>query len=113
MGDTFKYVFNEQVVANGAITVNADHQYLLGPTAVGEFIIGQSRCATTAATFPTTTVAAGSNGGAAATAAPAGGLAKTGRTTGWLVALGLTLIYGGLTATRLGRRRLRASADER
>jgi len=86
VGDTFKYVFNEQIVANGAITVNAAHQYLLGPTAVGELIIGQSRCATTATAFSTTTTAAaGSGGGAAAAAAPAGVWPRpVGLRGGWL-----------------------------
>ncbi len=45
VGDTYRYVFNEQIVnADGSITVNAAHQYLLGPTALGELIIGQSVC---------------------------------------------------------------------
>lgn len=43
VGDTFRYVFNEQIVnPNGSLTVNAAHLYLLGPTAVGELVIGQS-----------------------------------------------------------------------
>jgi len=43
--DSIRYVFNEQTVnPDGSITVNAAHQYLLGPTAVGDVIIGQSRC---------------------------------------------------------------------
>jgi hypothetical protein len=49
VGDSFKYVFNEQVVhADGSITVNAGHEYLLGPTAKGDLIFGQVRCARTA-----------------------------------------------------------------
>ncbi|MDQ6838199.1 MAG: hypothetical protein M3137_07700, partial [Actinomycetota bacterium] len=48
--EEFRYVFNEQVVdPDGSITVNAAHEYLLGPTAIGELIIGQSRCGVDAA----------------------------------------------------------------
>jgi hypothetical protein len=47
--DSFRYVFNEQVVnPDGSITVNAAHEYFLGPTAVGELIVGQSVCGVTA-----------------------------------------------------------------
>jgi hypothetical protein len=43
--DNFRYVFNEQTVnPDGSITVNAAHEHLLGPTAVGDLIIGQSVC---------------------------------------------------------------------
>ncbi len=43
--DNFRYVLNEQITnPDGSITVNAIHQYLLGPTAVGELIIGQVVC---------------------------------------------------------------------
>lgn len=56
VGDTFRYVFNEQTVnADGSITVNAAHQYLLGPTAVGDLIIGQAVCGVTATAATTTT----------------------------------------------------------
>ena len=49
VGDSFRYVFNEQIVnSDGSLTVNAAHQYFLGPTAVGELIIGQSVCGVTA-----------------------------------------------------------------
>lgn len=42
-GDSFRAVFNEQTVqADGSITVDAVHLYLLGPTAVGEVVIAQS-----------------------------------------------------------------------
>lgn len=48
--DFFSYVFNEQIVnPDGSITVNAAHEYLLGPTAVGDVIVGQSVCGVTAA----------------------------------------------------------------
>lgn len=46
--DSFRYVFNEQVVGpDGSITVNAGHQYLIGPIAVGDVILGQSVCGVT------------------------------------------------------------------
>ncbi|MGI9121128.1 MAG: hypothetical protein ACR2G7_13585 [Acidimicrobiales bacterium] len=49
VGDSFRYVFNEQIMEDeGSITVNAGHLYLLGPIALGEAIVGQSRCSTTA-----------------------------------------------------------------
>ena len=48
VGDSFRYVFNEQIRnPDGSITVNAAHQYFLGPTAVGDLIIGQSVCGVT------------------------------------------------------------------
>lgn len=43
-GDSFRAVFNEQTIdADGSITVNAVHLYLLGPTAVGDVVIAQSQ----------------------------------------------------------------------
>ena len=45
VGDNYRIVFNEQIAnADGTLTVNAAHMYLLGPIAVGELIIGQSVC---------------------------------------------------------------------
>ena len=45
VGDRFRYVFNEQVRnPDGSITVYAAHQYLLGPTAIGDLYIGKSEC---------------------------------------------------------------------
>ncbi|MBA3268189.1 MAG: hypothetical protein H0T70_08010 [Acidimicrobiia bacterium] len=52
--DNFRFVFNEQFVSGNTITVNAAHEYLLGPTAIGELIIGHSVCNATV-TAPTTT----------------------------------------------------------
>lgn len=44
-GERFRIVFNQQMVdADGTRTVNAVHQYLLGPIAVGEMVIAQSIC---------------------------------------------------------------------
>lgn len=46
--DHFHVVFNEQISnPDGSLTVNAVHEFLDGPTAVGEVIIGQVRCAAT------------------------------------------------------------------
>ena len=45
VGDHFRYVFNEQVRnPDGSITIYAAHQYLLGPTAIGDLYIGKSEC---------------------------------------------------------------------
>jgi hypothetical protein len=45
VGDSYRIVFNEQSVnADGSVTVNAAHMYLLGPTAVGDMVIGSSTC---------------------------------------------------------------------
>ena len=56
--DTFRYVFNEQTLnADGSITVNAAHQYLLGPAAIGDLIIGRSVCGVTGTTPPPDTTA--------------------------------------------------------
>jgi hypothetical protein len=89
VGDTFRYVFNEQIKnADGSITVNAAHQYLLGPTAVGEVIVGQSRCGITAAST--------SGSGGQGTAAGSGsGLASTGAAITVFVAFALLLVVGG------------------
>ena len=96
VGDTFRYVFNEQVrSADGSITVNAAHLYLLGPTAVGELIIGQSRCGITAATG-----SGGSGGGGTQTAAGSGNaLATSGGPFAVFLAVALMLLVGGCTTT--------------
>ncbi|MEJ7845942.1 MAG: choice-of-anchor P family protein, partial [Acidimicrobiales bacterium] len=45
VGDSFTYIFNEQIQnPDGSITVNAAHLVLGGPLAFGDVIIGQSRC---------------------------------------------------------------------
>lgn len=50
VGDRFRAVFNEQIRnADGSITVNAYHLYMLGPFARGEMIVGSSTCGTTPA----------------------------------------------------------------
>lgn len=42
--ESFKFVFNEQSTSNGVLTVNAVDEYLMGPTAKGNLIIGQVTC---------------------------------------------------------------------
>ena len=98
VGDTFRIVFNEQETSAGSITVNAVHLRLLGPVAVGELIVGQSRCSLTASS------GAGTGSGQAA----GGGVAKTGTETAGITALALNLIVAGWTVTLWsGRRRWR------
>jgi hypothetical protein len=48
VGDTFRYIFNEQVInPDGSITVYAGHLRLLGPTAVGDLYWGKAECGVT------------------------------------------------------------------
>ena len=105
VGDSFRYVFNEQIVKDGAITVNAAHQILLGPTAVGDLVIGQSRCATNDTALSTTDAdpVTGSGDVSARRGGTAtGGLARTGGDAGRLVGLGLAFVALGWLAIRLG-----------
>ncbi|MDP1805547.1 MAG: hypothetical protein Q8K72_10305, partial [Acidimicrobiales bacterium] len=54
--DNFEFIFNEQIVnPDGSITVRAAHQRFLGPTAVGDLILGEVVCGVTTALAPTTT----------------------------------------------------------
>lgn len=94
VGDSFRLVLNEQTTSAGGITVNAAHLFLLGPTATGDVIIGQSRCGAT-----TSAVSAG--GGGTGTVAGAGGsaLGRTGADVGRLSALGMVLLLVGATTT--------------
>ena len=73
VNDTFRYVFNEQIEnPDGSITVNAAHQYLLGPSGVGELIIGQVVCGLNATDDGgQTTTTTGQPGGQVTTTAPA------------------------------------------
>lgn len=57
IGDRWRMVFNEQILGADSITVNAVHMYLLGTSAVGDMIIGQSRCGITQAAPNTAPVA--------------------------------------------------------
>ena len=80
VGDSFRIVINEQQTSPSAITVNAVHMDLLGPTAVGELVIGQSRCATTATTFPGAPGAAARLASVAGTTASRSGARRCGAT---------------------------------
>ncbi len=74
--DSFSYTFNEQVTnADGSITVNAVHERLIGPTAVGDLILvtpvsvavqvlGRFTAAAATTTTTTTTAAAARASGA-------------------------------------------------
>lgn len=96
VGDTFRAVVNEQVRSGGGITVNAVHLFLLGPTAVGDLIIGQSRCGLTVSTT--------TGGGGTATGSI---MARTGTDAVRLTALALALLLlGWSTLTAAGRRRV-------
>lgn len=99
VGDRFRLVVNEQLVSAGSITVNAMHMYLLGPTAVGDLIVGQSRCA----------LAASSGGGTNAGTTSAGGtsVARTGIDAATTTALALDLVVAGWFAVRWSERRRR------
>jgi hypothetical protein len=107
VGDTFRAVFNEQQTASGSITVNAVHMYLLGPTAVGELIVGQSRCAATAGT-----AAAASSGGTTSVGGGGSRVASTGTEAARLLAVALLLVALGGHGARVSVavRRREASA---
>jgi len=54
--EMFTYVFNEQITnPDGSITVNAGHEILHGPTAVGDMIFGTSTCGATLVATTTST----------------------------------------------------------
>jgi len=108
VGDTFRVTLNEQIKSAGSVTVNAVHLFLDGPVAVGELIIGQSHCATTAA-------GATAGGGAAGGGSAGGGarVASTGTEVARSVAFALVLAMGGWSVSLWGaglrsRRRLRS-----
>jgi hypothetical protein len=92
VGDNFRVVYNEQVTSGTSITVNAVHMFLLGPTAVGELVIAQSRCGRTAGGAGT------GAGGGTATAAGSGGVASTGTNVLRTVAIALLLVAVGAHA---------------
>lgn len=102
VGDSFRYVFNEQIKnPDGSITVNAAHQYLVGPTAKGDVIIGQVRCSAKGAapaSAPATTSAPAATGTPTPTSAPAvtdPDLPVTGSPGERLYNLALILLLGG------------------
>lgn len=55
VNDSFRIIFNEQIVTAGSITVNAVHMILQGPNAIGDVFIGQSVCGADASTSLTCT----------------------------------------------------------
>ncbi len=127
VGDSYRIVFNEQIRQAGGITVNAVHMYLLGPTAKGELIIGQSRCATNAGaagggagggpgSTPTTAGGGGSAGGSSGGGSAGGGsgtaggganMPKTGLDVLPLTIVGSEMVAGGAAAVLWARRHRR------
>lgn len=105
VGDSYRMVFNEQIKnPDGSLTVNAAHMYLLGPNAVGDLIIGQSRCGLAAAgagapqSSPTASPGTAANTG---TGTRSGGDPGTGATNG-SAAEGSGARVAGRTATAAG-----------
>lgn len=74
IGDRFRVVYNEQTRDGGVLTVNAVHLYLLGPVAMGDLVLAQSRCgAGVTAGPPGSSVPAAPDATVATTTAPAAG----------------------------------------
>lgn len=72
LGDSWKAVYNEQTRdPDGTLTVNAIHLFLLGPTAIGEQILGHVKCWMETAAGPASSTAEPSVTGAATSAASA------------------------------------------
>ncbi|MEO5679392.1 MAG: hypothetical protein ABIS47_06965, partial [Acidimicrobiales bacterium] len=90
VGDSFRVVFNEQIATADFITVNAVHMFLLGPTATGELVIGQSRCAKAAgASTGTGSTGTGSTGtGSTGTGSTGTGSTGTGSSGAGSTAIG-------------------------
>jgi hypothetical protein len=120
--DSFRYVFNEQITeSDGSITVNAAHQYLIGPTAKGDLIIGQVRCSKgagssrtgQAAGVQTTTTKAGGAAAGGQSGSTTGGstsgtgtnMPKTGTEVRPLVLTGSALVLAGVMAVFWASRR--------
>jgi hypothetical protein len=92
IGDSFRVVYNEQVTEGGSITVNAIHMFLLGPTAVGELVVGQSRCGLTAGAG-----GGGAGAGGGGTGGGGGlGVATTGTNALRLVTFAMLLVAAGM-----------------
>ena len=58
VGDAFRIILNEQVRTPDAIVVRAFHMYLFGEIAVGDYILGESRCGVAATSANAAPVAA-------------------------------------------------------
>ena len=110
IGDSFRAVYNEQSTEGGSITVNAVHLYLLGPTAVGELVIGQSRCGRTAVAGSGAGSGSGSGAGAGGGAGSGAGMAGTGADAVPLVAVAMLLVAAGAHASYWAPRLARAEA---
>ncbi|MDQ4070977.1 MAG: hypothetical protein M3203_16130 [Actinomycetota bacterium] len=96
VGDSFRVVYNEHITeADGSITVNAVHMYLLGPTAVGDLVIAQSRCGRGGGGGGGGGSGTGSGGGGAAATARTGGVASTGANVLRTVALAMLMVVAG------------------
>ncbi len=98
VGDNFRAVYNEQTTgADGSITVDAVHLYLLGPTAIGDLVIAQSVCGVTATAAATTTTAPG----ATTTTAPGASTTRLAAATTTTVAAGtMTAQAAGATTAQ-------------
>ncbi len=114
--DTFRVVFNEQVSnGDGSITVNAVHEFLLGPTLTGNVIVAHSSCNLAGASAPTTappdtsTPGAGTGSGTTGTGSTTGSGTANMPTTGTnvmpLVFIGLELVGAGAIAMHWAKRR--------
>lgn len=110
--ETFRYIFNEQIVGANSITVNAVHLILGGPVITGDLILGQSVCAITATGATTTTLGTGGTtttlgtggttttlgtGGTTSTTQAGGGTTSTTLNTG----VTTTLPAGGVTTSTI------------
>ena len=103
VGDTYRIVLNEQLEdpVTGALTVNAAHLYLLGPTAEGEVIIGSSTCGVAVTAGTTTTTGGQTTTTAGATTTTTGATTTTiGATT--TTTMSTTTTTMGTTTTTLG-----------
>lgn len=99
--ESFHFVFDEQTASGDTLTVDAVHEYLEGPTAKGEVIIGQSVCGTNA-------TAASVSAGSASTTPSSTAVTGGGLGTGALVAIivGAAAVAGvGSTSVMAMRRR--------
>lgn len=110
VGDTYRVVLNEQTTDGATITVNAVHTYLLGPTAVGDSIVGQVKCGLSATT--TGGGPGGAGGAAGGTAGPGSrNLAGTGNEAVFWTLLALDLMLVGWMGTRRVVRRRSAPPE--
>ncbi len=104
VGDSYSVVYNQQTTnSDGSLTVNAVHMTLLGPTAVGDLIIGQTVCGLTTAQGATTTTQPGATtttqAGATTTTVGATTTTQAQATTTSTVAATTTTAAGATTTT--------------